>query len=301
MDSATLRRLRDLVDPTGHGVPRRAVLAGPGRLAVDKSRAPDQPEVDVISEICHLCFQTEPRHAVELMDRALVQDLPDAWTALRDDLVWGYPVPVCQDHVPHIVAALYRPSECRVFVCAKLIASSDDAVCWSSLEDSFEDVLRHVTTVDSEVAASAFQEVVARLGIDAAVVAECLCQHPASAKMFLGLCHADLLGVARAAPHLADVLETHARSLPAGKRYPTLAFLATLAHAGVRVGKPQLGVDTLVELRRQKYDVRLAAAAAVLAQTHDDPTVAALVHAVESLACTLQKINPSEGSRGPAN
>ena len=294
-------RLRGLLRHAGEKPPRRAVLAGPGRLVADKSRAPGEPEVDVLSEICHVVFGTEPRDARALLDRALVQNVPEAWAALRDDLVWGYPVNVDHDHVPHVVAALLAqpPDECRVFACSKLIMSSSGAA-WDPLVAALPRIVRAVSALESDVAAAAVREVIAHFGVAPACIADCVSTCPRSAVLFLGTSTQDLLAAHRAAPQLVARVHAHARALPAAQRYAPLAFLASLAQAGAPVDAAStsaLGVDTLVDLRRQKFDLRVAAAAAVLAQSCADPAIAALVHVIETLAASLARA----GSRGPAN
>lgn len=75
------------------GIPRRAVVQADGRLA-DKTSLPDAPEVDLVSRLCEVaraaggqaCY---PRQTAALLDRALADNDPGAWQAVRDDIVTG--------------------------------------------------------------------------------------------------------------------------------------------------------------------------------------------------------------------
>ena len=93
-------RLRRVLDPLGYGIPRRAVISASSRVVMDKSRAVDETEIGSISEVCSIIFGTEPRHPADLLRRAFTSSSKDStWQALRDDIVWEYPVTLGLEYV----------------------------------------------------------------------------------------------------------------------------------------------------------------------------------------------------------
>lgn len=92
MDSLASSTLVPLLRVNGR-FPRRAVLTPDGRLA-DKTALPDHAEVDLLSRICEVVkhaagLKVYPRQTAALLERALADNDPGAWEALKDDLVTG--------------------------------------------------------------------------------------------------------------------------------------------------------------------------------------------------------------------
>jgi hypothetical protein len=275
-------QLRQLLDPAGMGIPRRAVIAGPGRIVVSKGRAPHEPEIDVLSELCHAVFDTEPRRPDDLLRRALREDIPSAWVALRDDIVWKYTIPIFQNHVPDILFALLHPTECKTFVCSRLIESEAN-IDWSSVRNEMPAIATRIAELKSDIASDSFAGAVTLLRPRHEVVARCLDMSPASAGLFVRLPAAELVAAVKLAPGALDAIAAHARSLRAPARYGPLAFLAIVSRAGLIVPHT-IGTETLMHLRGTKFDARVAAAAAILAQTDARAEVSGMAHLIEYLS-----------------
>ena len=295
--------LRVLLDPLDRGViPRRVAVLQDSGLVVDRLWAPDAAEVDVLSEIAHLFFATEPRRPGDLLRRALIDDVPTAWDALRDDISLGIPVPVrgFEEHVVRHLSA--RPTATRAYVCGHLLlAAGPDAGAWKTLDLSA--VVRHLAALDSEAAFLVFQRVLETAPLPIAQVAEILRATPGAAAMFLG--HPHLVQLVSVDRELPGALCDYAASRPVAQRYPALAIVAIMCHSGMKFAHP-VGLDTLRSLRKAKFDVALAAAAAVIAQQSapESPDIAALAGIVETLAANLQKAltsTPTPATRDPAN
>lgn len=276
MDVDALRRL---VDPRDRGVPRRAALDATG-LVIHATT--DIPEIDVVSDMCHAIFgaELEPRDAPKLIDRAFLWNIPTAWRALRDDCIANR-VP---DHVWGLVSsdrmldALYRPiDESVIVVCAHILSRIDVALDVTSPE-IWCDIARALAPC------SAGRYVMNHLDPSTRDVAHMLLEAPEVATLFLGS-----TGVAamRADARVVESLVARAASLRPQDRYEPLALLACGAAAGVRID-PQIGVATLVDLRRRAFDAKVAAAAAVVAQGHDDAVIRGMASVVESLASAVQ-------------
>lgn len=72
-------------------VPRRAVLL-PGGVLGDRAAHPSEPEADLVSRVCEIVRRATgqavfPRRTSELLERALAENCPGAWEAVRDDLL----------------------------------------------------------------------------------------------------------------------------------------------------------------------------------------------------------------------
>lgn len=266
--------VKSLLDPCGYGIPRRAVVLPETGLVCDKTRAPDLPELDCLSQLCHVLFGTEPRDPELLMRRAL-DDIPAAWDALKDDLLLGISFDVPHDLVGEFVRVLsHAPNATQAYVCLKLVPQ----------HARIESVLLSCLSLRDDLVLNACSS----LSIDVHTMAHMLVTHPRSAAIFVT--HPKLLDVYRLQPTVCTVLCDHAMTLPVNDRYPPLSVVAQLVHSGIAPPKDHpVVLDTLTTMRRN-YDVKLAAAAAVLGQSHSDPTVRALSRVIETLGATIQRL-----------
>jgi hypothetical protein len=267
--------INTLIDPYGHGIPRRVVVLPDTGLICDKTRAPTVPEISSLSEVFHTLFQTEPRDAETLLRRCVIDDVSTAWMALRDDLVMGYSFLVPDELVSHFVKLLdSRPGPVQTFACLKLIPKHART----------EATLLHACTLkDAHVL-----EVCRDMDIDIHTVARLLVTHPETSVAFIT--HPRLLDVHRLQPMVCRVLCDYAST--AHDKYPPLSIVAQLVHAGIAPPKDHpVGLDTLQKLRKGKFNVKLAAAAAVLCQHHTDPVVRNLSAVIETLSATIQRVH----------
>ena len=278
MDVDALRRL---VDPRDRGVPRRAALDATG-LVIHATT--DIPEIEVISDMCHAIFgaELEPRDAPKLVDRAFLRNIPTAWRALRDDCI-AKRVP---DHVWGLVSsdrmldALCNPiDESVIGVCAHILSRIDLALDVTSPE-MWCDIARNLAISPRDG-----RDVMNHLDPSTRDVAHMLLEAPETASLFLGSTGTTAM---RADARVVESLVARAASLRPQDRYEPLALLACGAAAGVRID-PQIGVATLVDLRRRAFDAKVAAAAAVVAQGHDDAVIRGMASVVESLASAVQR------------
>ena len=275
--------LRRILDPLGRGIPRRAAIDPCTGLVVDKVHHPRLKEIDALSEICHIVFRTEPRDPVHVLHRALVLNSRSAWDALRDDVSLGITYKIAGDDVGHVIRCLLtQPNETQAYVCSELI-SANPLEKWSF---DFDAVARHLATLESDTVYEAFQKVTGLMTISTEHLGRLVAEHPHTCRIFLSMPRlADAYS-----PEIVDVLCRYARTLRPAQRYPPLAFLATLAHAGVYV-PPDVGIDTMVKLRKSTYDAKIAAAAAVIIQGSSDETTRAFGNVIESMAAHLQKVS----------
>jgi hypothetical protein len=289
-------RVRAILDPLGQGIPRRAAIHSETGLVVDILRYPGLKEVDALSEICHAVFQTEPRDPSQLVHRALVLNVATAWNALRDDLSLGITYKIAGDDVGHVIRCLMtQPNETQAYVCSTLI-TTNPLEQWSF---DVERVITHVATLDSDAVCDAFQRVITFLGVSMDLAGRIVSENPHTCRLFLRC--PKLADVYTYAPGVVGAVCDYARSLRPSQRYPPLAFLAILCHAGIRV-PPDVGVETMVKLRKTTYDAKLAAAAAVIIQGSEDSTVRAFGNVIESLAAHLQKVSTTiPEKRDPSN
>jgi len=281
-------RLRRVLDPLGYGIPRRAVISASSRVVMDKSRAVDETEIGSISEVCSIIFGTEPRHPADLLRRAFTSSSKDStWQALRDDIVWEYPVTLGLEYVGDVVRVLLaQPDECRAFVCLKLVVGTSPEV-WEGLMESFVDIAGQIAAIDSEVVVLAFRETLTFLNVPRQTLYDMVMRYPQTVKF---LRYTDIAGVYDCGHAVVEKLIEYARTLPAPQRTGPLVFLAVLTqHSILPRGAAALGLETLVGLKRVKYDVQVAASAAVLAQCEESSVVASLAAVIESLAAALQK------------
>ena len=282
MDPKLERTLRLLLDPRGRGIPRRATLDYAG-LVVDATAL---QETDVVSDVCHALFgsELEPRDPALLIDRAVTHNIPSAWRALRDDCranrvpdhVWGRVSP------NHMLAALFRPvDESVVDVCAYILDRLDLALDVPA--DRWSEVARSISSSD------AGRAIMEHLDPSVRDVATILVEAPEAGSLFLGSASVAVGAAARCDPGVVPSLVAHAAALAPHRRYAPLALLAIISSGGFGDVDPAIGVSTLVDLKRRAFDAKLAAAAAVIAQRHDDAAIRGMAHVVESLASAVQR------------
>ena len=272
--------VRHILDPLGRGPPRRAVVCPATGLIGDKTSAPHLPEIHALSEMCRECFDTEPRDPDTLLRRAFEDDLDSAWRALRDDILLGHEF---RPDPSKIAAVLNREDvdELRTYACAMLTKTFEDVDVETLVE-------RAVDQGFSDSVLAALQEATVRLDPD--VVARLLEKRPGAARMFLT--YPTMSHVPMRHPNDAMALCAHASSIPVKERYPCLALASLLARTGARV-TTSVATDTMVRLRKSKFDVRVAAAAAALASFDSDPIVRAMSSVIESLAAHVQSRHSS--------
>jgi hypothetical protein len=266
--------IQTLIDPYGYGIPRRVVVLPETGVLCDKTRAPTLPEISSLSEVLHQLFHTEPRDPETLLRRCVIDGVSTAWTALRDDLVIGYAFHVPEDLVSHFVKLLNsKPGPVQTFVCLKLIPKHART----------EATLLHACSLRDAHVIEACRE----MDLDIHTVARLMVSHPETSVAFIT--HPRLLEVHRLQPTLCRVLCDYA--LSAKDKYPPLSIVAQLVHSGVAPPKDHpVGLDTLQKLKKGKFNVKLAAAAAVLCQHHTDPIVRNLSAVVETLSATIQRL-----------
>ena len=280
-------RLRQILDPTGHGIPRRVVLANESRLIAAKTLG-HELEIDAISELCHLIFgdELQPRSFRDLLRRALTTQSHAAWQALRDDIVHKYPIEVSPDEYEHIVHVLMKESsdEC-VFVCCRIV--SETPAIWDRFKECFSDIVRVLGLSESDIVATSFREVVVKLRMSSANVANALDKYPYAARLFVGIGAPDLAAAYRVDPSFSNKIDAYAMGLPPARRGPQLSILAMLVHSGIFI-QTESGPDTFAALKKGKHDAKLDVAAAILCQSHADPALSGMACVIESLASTLQ-------------
>ncbi len=279
-------RVRQILNPLRHQPPRRAVLSD-CNLVIDKTADPSKPEIEALSEICSIAFDTEPRHPADLLRRALVNNVSAAWNALRDDLVCGYSVPLPHEYARDIHRHLSDcPTECMTFVCLTLVCQSPHE-WFSSLDIGV--LARNVASYS--ILSPLFCQTIEHLRVPDSVIAETLESAPTTVAFFLGACNPSALCALR--PTLPTTLIGHAYALHAAERYAPIGFLALLVRLNDRhVDVSQaatLGIKTLTCIPKKRFDARVAAAASVLAQKSPDPDIAAIASIVETLATALQR------------
>ena len=281
-------RLRQILDPLGHGVPRRATLARDSRLIVEKSHGTEL-EIDAISEVCHLLFGNElpPRSFRDLLRRALHMPAnPVLWQSMRDDIVNKYPIEVPDEEHEYIIHSLMKePSDDSVFVCCRII--SETPAMWDRFKESFSNIVRILGLLESDIVASSFREVVCKIRISSANIANALDTYPYAARLFVGIGAPDLAAAYRVDPSFAAKIDAYAMSLPPARRTAHLSILAMLVHSGICF-KTESGPDTFASLKKGKHDAKLSVAAAILCQSHADPHLGGMAYVIESLASTLQ-------------
>jgi hypothetical protein len=285
--------IRHLVDPTKSGIPRRAVISPDTGLVCDKTRAPHLPEVDVLSEMCRVLYGTEPRSPADLVRRAFEEDRASAWTALRDDLLLGFDIAVAPDLISKW---LHRGDELRVYVCSLCARNV-------ALEDVDYSALVPRACAFSDDTLAALQSVVSAAAPSPEIVAAMVSEYPRSCRMFLK--YPRMIDLPVLCPEIGLKLCNYAESLPVQDRYPSLAMASFVSRAGGKV-RTDVGVKTLVAMRRSRFDVRLAAAAASLASADPDPTHRAMSGIIETLAAHIQtstqgSLGSTQGSSGPSN
>lgn len=265
--------VRKLVDPMRTGnIPRRVVVSPETGLVCDITSAPHLPECEVLSEICSVMYNTEPRNPTDLVRRAFDDNIQTAWEAMRDDILVGYTFEIPQTSVRKW---LYAGDELRVSVCCRLVSQKIGHIEYGRLasrpftDDTF----------------AALQHVVAASIPTPETVATLVCEFPRCCRMFLRYPRIVDLPLFRSDIGL-KVCE-YASTVDIGKRYPALAMASLVARAGAKID-PDIGASTLTQIRRSRIDIRLAAAAAGLAATAGNPTHRAMAGLIESLAAHIQ-------------
>ena len=289
-------QLRSLLDPLGRGIPRRVVIDPHTGLVTNKLVCPRLKEVDVLSEICHIVFNTEPRDQQRILYRALILNVSTAWNALREDISLGITYKIAGDDVGHVVRCLLnQPNETQAYVCSAFI-TSNPLEHWSF---DLSHVTRHLAHIESDTVCEAFQKVLQLLGFSMTHLAQLVTECPHTCRMFLTMPR--LADVYTHMPEIVDILCRYTASLRPIQRYPPLAFLAILCHSGIHI-PPDVGIETMIKLRKTSYDAKIAAAAAVIIQGSSDESTRAFGNVIESLAAHLQKVSMAmQEIRDPSN
>lgn len=107
----------------GGKIPRRAVLRDGGLL--DKTACVEEVETELLSRLCEIarasCGQpVHPRRTAELVESALCDNCPAAWSAIRDDLLTG------DLNVDIAASVLCHNSNASAVVACLVGATSDD-------------------------------------------------------------------------------------------------------------------------------------------------------------------------------
>jgi len=283
-NSPEFSRIRRLLDPLERGtIPRRAVVSG--GLIRDRCDAPECPELDAVSEVCACLFpgEREPREPATLLARAVRDNIESAWQAILDDVRLGHTFEVSTHQSARIAEILCTAPTVRVVRAASVLMSSSE----SSIRDRIVEIIGKVGALESESANAAMQTILDSLRLDASVVARCVLLHPHAVKCVLTQ---DLGAAYAACPSIVDAVESWTRSLPAPSRVAGISALAVMAQRGVPV-RTSLGIETLREVSRSKFDVRLAVGSAILVRLDPEsasPDAVAIARVIESLATTLQ-------------
>ena len=289
-NSPEFSRIRRLLDPLERGtIPRRAVVSG--GLIRDRCDAPECPELDAVSEVCACLFpgEREPREPATLLVRAVRDNIESAWQAILDDVRLGHTFQVSTHQSARIAEILCTAPTVRVVRAASVLMSSTEiATCAGiSIRDRIVEIVGKVGALESESANAAMQTILDSLRLDASVVARCVLLHPHAVKCVLTQ---DLGAAYSACPSIVDAVESWTRSLPAPSRVAGISALAVMAQRGVPV-RTSLGIETLREVSRSKFDVRLAVGSAILVRLDPEsasPDAVAIARVIESLATTLQ-------------
>jgi hypothetical protein len=136
----------------------------------------------------------------------------------------------------------------------------------------------------------AFQNVVEAVHPGPELVAKLLTAYPGASRMFLR--YPMIADLPAYSPSIGMRLCEYAESCVASSRYPALAMASLACRAGAEI-RAGVGVQTLVSIRRSRFDIRLVAAAASLASSdvRSDPTVRALAGIIETLTAHIQSIS----------
>ena len=282
---------------------RRAVLLETG-LVADKKDHPLLEEVPILSELCAIVFpDTEPRHPPELLRRAFDYGIPSAWDAVYDDIVSDISIDASsytEEYLRHMIEACTTMQSTRLFsVC--YFASKEN---WPStnmdLHPFVSDLMRAMVAfirAQGDVSrpykklcpkiVPYLQTVIERLCPPVDAVYEWILQTPESCILFQ---HHPDLGHLVMKQGLGQHLFTYAERVRPDERYHVLMFIAKLVQNGMPVVHP-LGSQTLMALSGTRFDIKVAAAAAVIAREESDPTIEHLARLIETLAATIITLN----------
>ena len=279
--------IRRIVNPLGARI-RRAVLTDTGLLA-DQADHPSLPEIDMLSEICGRLFPgTEPRHSPILLQRAFKFNVITAWAAIYDDLKCDVKFDV-SSYTDDFASEMLRATNWKhLYVVAKFASSTagwtlDDP---ESIQSLIRQFVIMVKECDQDLASNmmeVLQDVVSQINPSVDTVYKTVMEMPSSAGLFIK--HQELSHLAMKVGIGHCVCE-YTATQRAEDRYYTLAFVAKLIQLGHRVTHP-VGLDTLTSLSSKRFDIHIAAAAAVIAREDDDPTVRHLTRLIETLAATI--------------
>lgn len=287
-----METLRNILDPYKEGV-RRAVITDTG-LVRDKKFEPAKDECAVLSEVCRVVFDAEPRDIDLLLEKTYINNIQSAWDALYDDVKLGLVIPKIDVYLKHIMA--HTRGSCspkQMYISGKLAVAYAKKTETVKLQEPF-DVKATVDTMESFVTdplyqdiVQTYQEVVQYTIPPIEEVAEIIQQRPNTCALFLKHPHLDHL--CTLFPDLLMVLASAAEAVHVSKRQPYMMMMALLVRQGHRVNSP-VALDTLAKLRSTKFHLNLAAASAIVASsTQQDPTVTSLCMLIETLCTVIQK------------
>lgn len=284
-------RIRTILDPYAKGV-RRAVVNDAG-LIQDKTAYPQGTEIEAISHVCHIVFDTEPRDAASLLHRAYIERRQSAWKALADDLRLGLEVTGTETYVPHVFASIAHPSSAEECYVSGKIAQSyystiDDHTVSTMPSLTVQSVVDAVYTFYDQDTVAVYQDIVKCHGFSPSDLGQVMTERPETCELFL--MYPEMDQVCLEHPDLLQRLSDAAINVPVSERRPYMMMLATLSRQGSRVSH-DVGLDTLVHAK-SKFSVHTLAAAAVLSQHPENPkTVRSLCALVETLCTALQRSN----------
>jgi len=285
----------------GHPI-RRAVLLPTTGMVADKTQYPELPEVSVLSQLCETVFKMEPCHIPVLLERAFEHNINTAWEALYDDIMCGIPIDAtayAPDFIKHMVQAagtnqlkyLYTVSHLATVTKDWLTCIHDDAHDEHMSSDRLLDAMvscmeqKQVTQKTHEYPGliPILQQVVARLCPSIQIVSTYIMNTPGSCILFLK--HPEFTHLAMV-PDLGTRLCAYTRTLHPEDRGNTLACIAKLTQKGMMISD-NIGKETLMALSTRRFDIRVAAAAAVITREEPDPFTRQVARLIETLAATI--------------
>ena len=285
-----------------------------GRI-VPKTRK-DQEEIALLSRCCDHVNEkpVPPREPRELVHRCVNLDDPEAWEAAREDLVTG-------DLAPNDIAEgctnnnnpihiLIRTTSTDAYL---VLGAASDVLDAEIDPAAIPDILQNAMALTDKDASlrplvlAAAAKFIARCPAHPTTadrVLEGIRRHgPEGVRAFLRLPLGDLVSVR---PQLLLALVECANKAPLLHRYPPLAALANIVRRspgtfrGFEFGPVVKGTFVGMLEGRGKVDVRIAAAAAMLAETSEDHYIRVLGGVISCLATTLlQERTPPEQSTAP--
>lgn len=275
--------IRRLLNPYSLSI-RRAVFCPTTGCVIDKTQAPEQPEVNVLSELCALVFDVEPRHQGDLLERAIILNVQAAWTALYDDIQLGLSFDA-SGYGPMLLHHLLNSTSCQqLYVLGALMSTVEvkdlDIQRMAASIQQYRDDVLYIPTIEK------FQKIVQQMCPDTETVARLLLAHPELSGVFVT--HPMLVDVYIKHRDLPGKLCDYAMSQDVSRRYFPLSIVAIWVHNGLHIQHP-VGIDTLTQMHRKKFDIRICAAASVVAQSSEEPTVRKMCMLLETLCATVQR------------